>query len=173
MVKLVLGLVAGLIAGFLIGYYLPDQKPDPWINAGLRWETLPDHRPAAALPQTFSIPSQAYAYGAASPPLGGLLRGQPSILRIEAAATAGQVGVLLTSPDGAQVLSKEKVLTPAQGKAEIYFVVRPETPPAIVVFRNFDAQGQAGSVTVSRATYAASTALPNDELDAINASGVQ
>lgn len=171
--RLTLGLIIGLVIGFFVGHFLPDKRIDPWVVAGLQWETLPAHQLAGPLPQTFAVPPRAYDYGAATLPLSGMIKAQQSILRIEAEAKIGKIGVLLTSPDGVDVLSKEKILTPKEGLARVYFSVTPQTPPAIVVLRNFDADRTAGSVIVRSAAYAAPSDLTKNELSAVNAAGVQ
>lgn len=171
--KLVIGLVIGLIVGFALGHYVPvGKKADPWIDAGLTWELLPSHTAAGALPQVFGIPARAYDYGASSKPLGPLLVAQPSILRLAVEATAGHVGVVLTSPDGAKLLSGEKALTAKDGKTQVYFRVTPQTPPAIVVLRNYDDEGNTGSITVSGAAYAPQASLSASEMNAVSKAGV-
>jgi hypothetical protein len=171
--KLISGLLVGLVLGVLVGYWLPDMnKPDPWLPAGLTWQRLPGHAPAGPLPQTFSIPPTAYDYGASTLPIGPMLKAEPSLLRIEVETTSGNAGLLLTSPDGSQQLSNEKPLTAKDGRTTAYFRIGPTTPQAVVILRNYNNPGAAGSATIHAASYAPISALDRDALAAINAAGV-
>lgn len=167
------GLLLGVLVGVTAGRQLAATAPkNPWIDAGLRWEVLPSHAPAGELPRVLTVPAKAFDYGAASQPIGPLIRAQTAILRVEAEAKSGKVGMLLTSPDGATVLSKERPLAPKDGKTVVYFSITPQTPPAIVVVRNYDAEGVPGAVTVRAAAYAPMADLSTEQLSAINKAGV-
>jgi hypothetical protein len=173
---IVIGLVIGLGVGAAAGYWAHGrpaaQAADPWLPAGLAWQRLPGHADAGPLPQTFAIPPTAYDYGAASLPIGPMLKAQPTLLRIEAQATAGSVGVFLSSPDGTRQLSNEKPLTPKDGRTAIYFRTSPTTPPAVVVVRNYNRPDTAGAATVYAASYAPLSALGPEALAAVNAAGI-
>ena len=173
----VLTFIAGLALGGLAGFAAAQMTgrsavADPWIDAGLVWERLPGHVAAGPLPQTFAVPDKAYDYGASSAPLGPLLKGEPTLLRLQVEPTAGKVGLALASPDGAALLSGEAALTPKDGKRAVYFRLGPATPPAIIVVRNYDNPGAAGAVVVNSATYAPVSALSAGALSDINRAGV-
>jgi hypothetical protein len=131
------------------------------------WLTLPENKPIGPLPQTIPIPAKAWEYGARSDRVDTFGKSQPAILRVDLKVRGGSVGVALMSVDGSTLQSKEAAIKPEDGEVRLYFRLRPSSPPGFIILRNYDAEGQPGSVTVQQVLLVQETDLTNDELSAI------
>jgi hypothetical protein len=143
-----------------------------WIDTALPWKALPGMTDAGPLPQSFTIPAKAWDYGAASARTDLFVKSEAVILRLDLEVRTGRVGVAIMTPDGTALVSKERVLTPREGPSRVYFRLAPPAKPGMIVLRNYDANGQAGSVTVSHTQFIRESDLNNDELSEIVKDGM-
>jgi hypothetical protein len=170
---LVLGLVIGAVAaGAGTAWYLGRQAANRWIDAGTMWVLLPGQTPAPPLPQTFSIPTKAYDYGASTKALAATVTAQPVFVRVQLGAVTGSVGVSLDRPDGSALLSKEQPVTAKDSGKALYFRIDPGLGPVSLLVRNYAAEGQPGSVAVNAVSYIPEAGLSKDQLSEINKGGV-
>jgi hypothetical protein len=141
----------------------PAARAAEWLPTSMPWLTLPA-KTLVSLPQVFAIPSKAWDYGAASSATGVFAKTDAAILRLEMTVRTGQVGVSLMTADGSKLISKEKVLTPQSGAAQVYVRIRPSGPAGVIVIRNYDAEGRPGSVALSSVQFVNEASLTTDEL---------
>jgi len=135
-----------------------------WSTTALPWLRYPDQKPAGPLPQTIDIPPVAWEYAARTQMVDVFAREQPVILRVTLQVKAGSVGVVLANSDGSGLLSKEAALKPSDQDVDVYFRLRPGAPQGFLLVRNYNGQGQAGSVVVKRVQFVREADLTNDEL---------
>ena len=168
------GLVVGLLVGLAIGYLVGrgGTTGSTWADAGAAWTRLPEQTALGAPPQTFTVPAQSYDYGGVTQPLSPAILDTPSIVRVDLKAETGRVGISLARPDGGKILSKEAVIAPALGKTSVYFRTGPGLAPAVLLLRNYDNTGAAGSVTVYKVQVAPEGQLGKGDLERINKAGV-
>jgi hypothetical protein len=88
-----------------------------------------------ALPQTFAIPASSYDFGGVAQPLNPAVTDTPAIVRVDLAAQTGRVGVSLARPDGGELVSREAVITPQQGKTTVYLHTVPGAGPVSLLLR--------------------------------------
>jgi hypothetical protein len=143
-----------------------------WIATAMPWTVLPSMKPAGALPQTFAIPSKAWTYGAASARTDVFAKSGAVILRVEMTVASGRVGVSLMTPDGATLLSKERVLQAQSAPAHVYFRILPSAKPGMIVLRNYDDDGRQSSVTVTRTEFIRDSDLSNEDLTEVVTAGI-
>jgi hypothetical protein len=159
-------LSAVLAAGAVLAAAVPSQAVE-WASTSMPWLMLPGGQPIGALPQTVSIPSKAWEYGARSDRLDVFGKTEPTILRLDIKAQTGTVGVVLMGTDGTTILSKETPIKASDGPMQIFFRLRPGAQPSFVILRNYDAEGQAGKVLLQQVQFTREADLTNDELAAI------
>lgn len=157
---------AALVAVAAVAAAGPGQA-SVWTVTNIPWLTVPAGKPIGPLPQTIPIPSKAWEYGARSDRIDALGKTQPMIVRVDLKVRSGVVGVALVSVDGSTLQSKEAPIKAEDGEVQLYFRVRPSSPPGFVILRNYDAEGQAGAVTVQQVQAVQEADLTNDELTAI------
>jgi hypothetical protein len=170
---LLLGLVIGAVAaaGGTV-WYINHASSKGWIDAGAMWILLPGHAPAGPMPQTFAIPAKAWDYGAETAALEPNVTEQPGVLRVQLGEVRGNVGVSLARPDGSALVSKERPVTAADSGKPVYFRVTGREGLIAVLVRNYNAEGQVGSVAVNTVAYIPEAGLSRDQLSEINKGGV-
>lgn len=168
------GLVLGLILGAALGFVLAGSlKLQPkWTDAGVAFVRLPEQTALGALPQTVTLPASTYDYGGVGAPLPEAQVDAGSIVKVEVQATAGRVGVSLARPDGGQLVSREAVIVPRQGKTTLYFRTGPGMGPVDVMLRSADADPAGATVAIDKVQMARQADLKPDQMDAINRAGL-
>lgn len=170
----IVGIVLGLIVGVALGFLLAGTvKLQPkWIDAGASFVRLPEQAALGPLPQTVTLPAASYDYGGVGAPLPQTAVDMASIVRVDVKATAGRVGVSLARPDGGELVSREAVVTPQQGKTTLYFRTGPGMGPVDVLLRSADATPAGAAAEISKVQTAPQASIGQSEMDAINRKGV-
>lgn len=168
------GLALGLIVGIAIGFFLGGAlKLQPkWTDAGANFVRLPEQAALGAPPQTVTLPASTYDYGGVGAPLPQTAVDAGSIVKVEVKATTGRVGVSLARPDGGELVSREAVVTPQQGKTTLYFRTAPGMGPVDVLLRSADATPGGATVNISKVQTARQADISQGEMDSINRVGV-
>ena len=168
------GLVLGLIVGAALGFLLAGAvKMQPkWTDAGAAFVRLPEQTALGALPQTVNLPASSFDYGGIGAPLIQTAVDAGSIVRVEVKAVTGRVGVSLGRPDGGELVSKEVVITPQQGKTTLYFRTGPGMGPVDVLLRSADNNPAGASAEISKVQTARQADLGQGEMDKLNRAGV-
>ena len=168
------GLVLGLIVGAAIGFFLAGSlKLQPkWTDAGASFVRLPEQASLGALPQTVTLPAATYDYGGVGAALPPAVVDAGSIVKVDVKATAGRVGVSLARPDGGELVSREAVVTPQQGKTSLYFRTAPGMGPVDVLLRSADNVAAGATAEISKIQTAPQADISASEMDAINRKGV-
>jgi hypothetical protein len=165
-----IGLVVGLALGFLLATSLKLQPK--WADASAGWTRLPEQTAVGTLPQTVTLPPGSYDFGGVGAPLPQDAAAAPSIVKVEIQAQSGLVGVSLSRPDGGELLSREAVVNPQQGKTTLYFRTNPGMGPADVLLRAADNNPAGASAPVTRVQVAHESDIGQGELTKINRLGV-
>ncbi len=168
------GLVLGLIVGAVLGFFLAGAvKLQPkWIDAGAAFVRLPEQASLGAPPQTVTLPATSFDYGGVGAPLNQGAIDAGSIVKVEIKAVAGRVGVSLARPDGGELVSREAVVTPQQGKTTLYFRTAAGMGPVDVLLRSADNTAAGASAQVDKVQTARQADLSPGQMDAINRAGV-
>jgi hypothetical protein len=168
------GLALGLIVGVALGFVLAGVvKTQPkWTDAGAAFVRLPEQAALGALPQTVTLPGSSFDYGGVGAPLNQAAVDAGSIVKVEVKAVAGRVGVSLARPDGGELVSKEAVVTPQQGKTTLYFRTGPGMGPVAVLLRSADDAPAGASAEISQVQTARQADLGQGEMDKLNRVGV-
>jgi hypothetical protein len=168
------GLVLGLIVGLALGFVLTGVvKMQPkWTDAHAVFVRLPEQAALGALPQTVNLPASSFDFGGVGAPLNQTAVDAGSIVRVEVKAVTGRVGVSLARPDGGELVSKEAVVSPQQGKTTIYFRTGPGMGPVGVLLRSADDSPAGASAEISKVQTARQADLGQGQMDAINRAGV-
>ena len=171
---LITGLVLGLIVGAALGFFLAGSlKLQPkWTDAGAAFVRLPEQAALGPVPQSVTLPAASYDYGGVGAPLPQTAIDSASIVKVEIKATAGRVGVSLARPDGGELVSREAVVTPQQGKTTLYFRTAPGMGPVDVLLRSADATPAGAMADVSKVQTARQTDISPSQMDSINRQGV-
>jgi hypothetical protein len=160
------------LAGAAAAQLPPPPPAAIWSETSMPWSTMPTGDPVGPLPASVRIAPAAYAYSARSERIDFFGKNQPAIIRLTVQIQQGSVGILLVSPDGSTQLSKEAALPAAPTDVEVYFRVRPATPPSLIVMRNYNAPGQAGLVQLKSVEFIREGDLSNEELSSIVKKGL-
>jgi hypothetical protein len=91
---------------------------------------------------------------------------------VQLQAQAGRVGVSLARPDGGELVSREAVVTPQQGKTTVYLRTIPGAGPVALLLRAADNNGAGASATVSKVQSAPDASLGRGQMDKINRAGL-
>ena len=168
------GLVLGLIVGVALGFVLAGAvKTQPkWADAAAAFVRLPEQTALGALPQTVNLPASSFDFRGVGAPLSQATIDAGSIVKVEIKATAGRVGVSLARPDGGDLVSKEAVVTPQQGKTTLYFRTGPGMGPVDVLLRSADNTAAGASAEISKVQTARQADLGQGEMDKLNRAGV-
>jgi hypothetical protein len=166
----VLGLLVGAAAGFLLSVSLKGQPS--WADASGAWVRLPEQTAVGALPQTFSIPASSYDFGGVAQPLNPAVTDTPAIVRVDLQAQTGRVGVSLARPDGGDLVSREAVITPQQGKTTVYLHTVPGAGPVSLLLRAADNNGIGASARVTKVQSAPQASLSQAQMDKVNSAGL-
>jgi hypothetical protein len=168
------GAVLGLLLGGAIGFAVATGvKLQPkWADTNGALIRMPENTSVGGLPQTITLPGSSYDFGGVGEPLNQMVVDQASIVKVELQATAGRVGVSLAKPDGGELVSREAVVNPAQGKTAVYFRTAPGMGPVTVLLRSADNTAAGASATVSKIQSAKQTDIGEGEMNKINQSGV-
>lgn len=166
----VLGLIVGLALGFLLAGAMKTQPR--WADAGAALVRLPEQAALGALPQTVNLPASSFDFGGVGAPLNPATIDAGSIVKVELKAVSGRVGVSLARPDGGELVSKEAVVTPQQGKTTLYFRTGPGMGPADLLLRSADNTPAGASVEISKVQTAKQADLGQGEMDKLNRLGV-
>lgn len=168
------GAVVGLVVGVALGFVLAGAvKTEPkWTDAGAAFVRLPEQTALGALPQTVNLPASSFDFGGVGAPLSQTAIDAGSIVKVEAKAVAGRVGVALARPDGGELVSREAVITPPQGKTTLYFRTGPGMGPVVVLMRSADNTPAGASVEIDKLQTARQTDIGQGQMDAINRAGV-
>jgi len=168
------GLVIGLVVGLALGFLLAGAiKGGPkWVDSGAAFVRLPEQTALGALPQTVNLPASSFDFGGVGAPLSQATIDAGSIVRVEVKATAGRVGVALARPDGGELVSKEQVISPQQGKVTLYFRTGPGMGPVAVLLRSADNTPAGAAAEITKVQTARQADLSQGEMDKINRAGV-
>ena len=171
---LLAGLVLGLIVGAAIGFFAAGAlKLQPkWADAGLTFLRLPEQTALGVAPQTVTLPAASYDYGGVGAALPPTVVDNASIVKVEVKATAGRVGVSLARPDGGQLVSREAVVSPQQGKTTLYFRTGPGMGPVDVLLRSADNTPSGASATISKVQTARQSDISANEMNSLNRTGI-
>lgn len=171
---LITGLVLGLIVGAALGFFLAGSlKLQPkWTDAGAAFVRLPEQAALGSAPQTVTLPAASYDYGGVAAPLPQTAIDNASIVKVEIKATAGRVGVSLARPDGGELVSREAVVTPQQGKTTLYFRTAPGMGPVDLLLRSADATPAGAMADIAKVQTARQTDISSGDMDSINRQGV-
>jgi hypothetical protein len=167
---LALGLVLGLALGFALAGALKLQPK--WADAGVAFARLPEQAALGSPPQTVTLPASTFDYGGVGAPLTQATVDAGSIVKVEVKAVAGRVGVSLARPDGGELVSREAVVTPQQGKTTLYFRTGPGMGPVDVMLRSADNSPAGASAAISKVQAARQADLSASEMNTINRAGV-
>jgi hypothetical protein len=170
LIGILVGLAIGVVLGVLISAALRMQPR--WIDANAGWTRLPDQTAVGTLPQTVTLPPGSYDFGGVGAPLPADAATVASIVKVEVQAQTGLVGVSLSRPDGGELISREAVVSPQQGKATLYFHVNPGMGAADVLLRAADNNPAGASATITRVQVAHEADIGQGELTKINRAGV-
>jgi hypothetical protein len=170
----VAGILAGLIVGLAVGFLLAGAlKSQPkWVDSGAAFVRLPEQAALGAAPQTVTLPASSFDFGGVGAPLNQTVIDAGSIVRVEVKAVAGRVGVGLARPDGGELVSKEAVVTPPQGKTTLYFRTGPGMGPVVLLLRSADNTPAGATAEVGKVETARQADLGQGEMDKINRAGV-
>lgn len=168
------GIVLGLIVGLALGFFLAGSiKLQPkWTDAGASFVRLPEQASLGPVPQTVTLPAATYDYGGVGAALPPTVIDAGSIVKVDVKATAGRVGVSLARPDGGELVSREAVVTPRQGKTTLYFRTAPGMGPVDVLLRSADNTAAGATAEVSKVQTAPQANISQSEMDSINRKGV-
>jgi hypothetical protein len=168
------GLALGLIVGAAIGFLLAGAlKLQPkWADASVAFVRLPEQSALGPLPQTVTLPAASYDYGGVGAALPPTVIDNASIVKIEVKATAGRVGVSLARPDGGELVSREAVVSPQQGKTTLYFRTGPGMGPVDVLLRSADNAPSGASAAISKIQIARQSDINPSEMDSLNRKGI-
>lgn len=171
---LLAGLVLGLIVGAAIGFFLAGAlKLQPrWTDASLTFLRLPEQTSLGALPQTVTLPASSYDYGGVGAALPPTITDNASIVKVVVKAAAGRVGVSLARPDGGVLVSREAVVSPQQGQTTLYFRTAPGMGPVDVLLRSADPAPAGASATISKVQTARQSDISQNEMNALNRTGI-
>ncbi len=167
---LVIGLVVGVALGFVLAGAINTQPK--WADVGGAFVRLPDQTALGGLPQTVTLPASTFDYGGVGEPLNQATVDAGSIVRVEIRAVSGRIGVSLARPDGGQLVSKETVITPQQGKTTLYFRTGPGMGPVDVLLRSADNSPAGASAEIRKVQAARQADLGQGQIDALNRVGV-
>jgi hypothetical protein len=168
------GLVLGLIVGVALGLVLAGMvKTQPkWTDANAAFVRLPEQAALGAAPQTVTLPASSFDFGGVGAPLDQATVEAGSIVKVELKAVSGRVGVSLARPDGGELVSKEVVATPQQGKTTLYFRTGPGMGPVDLLLRSADNNPSGASAQISKVQTAKQAELGQSEMDKLNRQGV-
>ena len=168
------GLVLGLVAGAAIGFFAAGalRLQPKWTDAGAAFMRLPEQASLGPLPQTVTLPAASYDYGGVGAALPPTVLDDASIVRVEVKATAGRVGVSLARPDGGELVSREAVVTPQQGKTTLYFRTAAGMGPVTVLLRSADNTPAGASAAISKIQTARQSDISPSEMDSLNRAGI-
>jgi hypothetical protein len=168
------GTVLGLVLGGVIGFAVATGvKSGPkWADAGGTFVRLPEQTQLGPLPQTVILPAASYDFGGVGEPLNQAVTDNSAIVKVDLQAVAGRVGVSLAKPDGGELVSREAVVTPAQGKTTVYFRTGPGMGPLSVLLRSADNTPAGASATVTKVQTAKQADIGQGEMNRINQAGV-
>jgi hypothetical protein len=143
----------------------PFSANTPGAGSGQRWASLdavwrsliPDSPLDSPTPPFVGqLPSKGWDYGVISSVIDP---GHPMVIRLSVTVAAGCAGVAMVSPVGDQLLSEEMPVASADGRVEVLLPLSPESGPAAILLRNFDAEGEAGHIEVHEAVITSRDAL--------------
>ena len=168
------GTVLGLVLGGVIGFAVATGvKFEPkWADAGGTFVRLPEQTQLGAAPQTVSLSAATYDFGGVGEPLNQAVTDNSAIVKVDLQAVAGRVGVSLARPDGGELVSREAVVTPAQGKTSVYFRTGPGMGPVSVLLRAADNTPAGASATITKVQTAKQADIGQSEMNRINQAGV-
>jgi len=168
------GTVLGLVLGGAIGFAVATGvKFEPkWTDTAGTFVRLPEQTQLGAAPQTVTLSAATYDFGGVGEPLNQAVTDNVSIVKVDVQAVAGRVGVSLARPDGGELVSREAVVTPAQGKTSVYFRTGPGMGPVSVLLRSADDAPAGASATVSKVQTAKQADIGQGEMTRINQAGV-
>lgn len=168
------GLALGLIVGAAIGFFAAGAlKLQPkWADAGVAFMRLPEQASLGPLPQTVTLPGASYDYGGVGAALPPTVIDNASIVKVEVKATAGRIGVSLARPDGGELVSREAVVSPQQGKTTLYFRTGPGMGPVDVLLRSADNTPAGASAAISKVQIARQSDISPSEMDSLNRAGI-
>jgi hypothetical protein len=113
----------------------------------VEWRRLPGWSLAGPLPQIFAIPEAAWDYAAISGPVESLAERAAQTLYVTVEALQGPVGVVLTRPDGSELIGREIYVVQGEGPVRLALDLPMDVGPANILLRNY---GQAGEPGIAR-----------------------
>jgi hypothetical protein len=167
---LVIGLFVGLALGFILAGGVKTQPK--WTDAAAAFVRLPEQAALGALPQTVNLPASSFDFGGVAAPMNQSTVDAGSIVKVDLKANSGRVGVSLARPDGGELVSREAVVTPQQGKTTLYFRTGPGMGPVSLLLRSADNNPAGASAEISKVQTARQSDLGQSQMDALNRTGI-
>lgn len=168
----VLGLLVGVGVGVGVVAKISMPSKSNWTDLAAPWVRLPEQTVIGALPQTFTIPASSFDFGGVAEPLGSNVTDTAGFIKVDLTAQTGRVGVSLARPDGGEMVSREAIVTPQQGKTTVYLHTVPGAGPLALLLRSADKTSAGAAVLVNKVQSAPETGLGKDQIDKINRAGV-
>lgn len=168
------GAVAGLILGAVIGFVAAEaiKGGAKWQDTAGTWVMLPEQTPLGAKPAILTLPAATYDFGGAGQPISPAVIDAGSMIKVEIEAKSGRVGVSLARPDGGELVSREAVVTPTQGKTTLYLRTTPGVGPVDLLLRSADQAGPGASAAVTKVQAAREADIGKGEMTRIDKAGV-
>lgn len=168
------GAVVGLIAGVAIGILAAGGFGGgaKWQDAAGAWVMLPDQTALGAKPAILTLPAATFDFGGAAQPIDPAVADAGSIVKVEVEAKSGRVGLSLARPDGGELVSREAIVTPQQGKTVIYLRTTPGAGPVDLMLRSADQTPAGATAAVTRVRTAREADIGKGEMAKINKAGV-
>jgi hypothetical protein len=134
-----------------------------WSMRRLPWYGLPDRSLIGAAPTSMPMPAQAGACGAVSDRIEPFARRGPVFLRVALRVESGAVSIGLRGLDAADLLSRQRTVTPENGVVSVFFRVDPGDGARVIALCQAAAEGQDSRIDIESLTAAFVETLPADE----------
>ena len=154
--------LAASVAVAALGWAARGQD-NAWAARRLPWYGLPDRALIGAAPAALPMPPEPGACGAVSDRLEPFGRRGAVFLRVAIRAESGAVSIGLRRPDAQILLSKERIVRPADGVVSVFFRVDPGDGPSAIVVCQAGPAGQDSRADIESLTAAFVQTLPADE----------
>ncbi len=158
--SLLRGFDLGLPRGPVITSHLnrmEEPAADDLRDVELEWRRLPQWSLAGPLPQTFAIPPAAWDYAAISGPLESLAERAAQTVYVTVEALQGSVGVVLTRPDGSELIGREFCVVQGEGPVRLALDLPTDVGPANILLRNHGRGGEPGVARIDAVQVAPAT----------------
>ena len=134
-----------------------------WTPRRLPWYGLPQRDLIGVAPASLPMPADTGACGAVSDRIEPFGAHGAVFVRVALRVESGAVSIALRDVDDADVLSKQKTVTPTQGIVSVFFRVDPGDGPRAIVLCQASQAGEDSRADVESLNVAFIDALPADE----------